>query len=131
MKDSTILLLIGSPLLFGPEISTPILGVPLNAVVGAMLGAFCSLGVGEPIKPRGQMWFVVFSGIVMGCAATSLIDFVLSKGWNAQLTTGAFTGLTTITSFSMRFFLPWMAKTLSNGRWTRLVPFFKQREDEK
>lgn len=108
------------------DVTVAYIGVPLNIIVACAIGAMCSFGYGEPVKPRSRMFSAVVTSIFMGAAFTSVVNALLSHFAGMQMLDGTAAGVGAIVSFVMRPLLPWLFDTVRRGRWVRMIPFFRR-----
>lgn len=113
---------------FTRDMTVAYIGVPMNIIVACSIGAMCSFGYGDPVKPRSKMFAAVATSIFMGAAFTGFVNVLLHHSLQMEMLDGTAASLGAIVSFAMRPFLPWAYDTLRRGRWVRLIPFFRRNE---
>ena len=113
---------------FTRDMTVAYIGVPMNIIVACSIGAMCSFGYGDPVKPRSEMFAAVATSIFMGAAFTGFVNALLHHSLQMEMLDGTAASLGAIVSFAMRPFLPWAYDTLRRGRWVRLIPFFRRNE---
>lgn len=108
---------------FTRNISVAYVGVPLNVLVACAIGAFCSFSFSDRVEPRSRMWGLFIACWFMGAAFTACVNAALVHWLNMTMTDGLQAGLGAVVSFITRFFLPWLADVVKNGKWLSWVPF--------
>lgn len=111
---------------FTPEISVAYIGVPLNVIVACILGAYSSFSVGEKVEPRRRMFNLFVACVFMGAAFTAICNAGISHWLEMDMTAGLQAGVGAAVSFITRFFLPWLADVVSQGKWLSWIPFFRK-----
>ena len=112
--------------IFTPDISVAYIGVPLNVIVACVLGAYSSFSVGEKVEPRKRMFNLFVACVFMGAAFTAICNAGISHWLKMEMTAGLQAGMGAAVSFITRFFLPWLADVVSQGKWLSWIPFFRK-----
>lgn len=123
MKLELALVAATVPFAFGPQISVAYIGVPLNVIVACVLGTYSSFSVGEKVEPRSRMWRLYVACVFMGAAFTAIANASIEHWLHMAMTPGLQAGIGAFVSFCTRFFLPWLADVVSQGKWLSWFPF--------
>lgn len=107
------------------EITVAYTGVPLNVLVACAIGAFCSFSFSDKIETRRSMFGMFVTCWFMGGAFTALVNAGLSHWAEMTMTDGLQAGLGAVVAFVTRFFLPWLADVVKNGKWLSWIPFVR------
>lgn len=113
-----------------PEISVNYIGVPLNVVVACILGAYSSFSVGEKVSTRAAMFKLFVACVLMGAAFTAITNAGITFWLKLEMTAGLQAGVGAAVSFMTRFFLPWLADVVGEGKWLSWIPFIRKSPGE-
>lgn len=111
------------------DVTVAYIGVPLNVLVACAIGAYCSFSVGDRIESRRTMWGIFTMCMLMGGALTSIVNAALLHYLGVTMTDALQAGVGAVVAFLTRFFLPWLADVVKNGKWLAWVPFGRNRSN--
>lgn len=81
------------PSLFTNELSIPIVGVGMSTVAGAALGTYAAIGYDDAVHPRGKLFTVTISTIIISSAATGVFPAWMGWEWVNKTVEGGVAGL--------------------------------------
>ena len=113
-----------------PQITVDYIGVPLNVIVACILGTYSSFSVGERVEPRKRMFQLSVACVLMGAAFTGICNAAIAHWLEMEMTPGLQAGMGAAVSFMTRFFLPWLADVVAQGKWLSWIPFFRTKSGE-
>lgn len=105
------------PSFFTNDMTTPVIGAGVATIAGAALGTYAAIGYDDTIRPRGRLFTLAISTIIIATMLTGVLPAAAGwKWWNAGIE-GAGAGLCAVTVY---FLLP---EAITSGR--RIVRNFK------
>ena len=117
------------PSLFANDLTTPVLGVGLTTVGGAVLGTFAAIGYDEHPKPRGRMLILALSTVILGSMLVGVVPRWVGWEWANGGVEGALAGLASLVCY---YLLPPGIKRagelVRSFKLTDLLPFLKRRD---
>lgn len=69
------------PSIFTNDITTPVVGVGVSTIAGAVLGTYAAIGYDETIRPRGKLFALASSTVIIASSATGVIPKWLGWTW--------------------------------------------------
>lgn len=114
---------------FTRDITIAYIGVPLNVLVACAIGAFCSFSFSDKVDSRRRMFGLFVTCWFMGAAFTALCNAALTHWLHMEMTDGLQAGMGAVVSFITRFFLPWLADVVKNGKWLSWIPFARSNKE--
>ena len=116
--------------IFSADVTIAYTGVPANVLVACFLGTYAAFSIGDKISPRRKMWGYGVACLIMGGAFTAIVGAVVQYLQpNLEMTAGLQAGMGAAVSFCTRFFLPWLADVIKEGKWLKWIPFVNSRGD--
>lgn len=119
------------PSLFTNDLTTPVLGVGLTTVAGAVLGTFAAIGYDEQPKPRGRMLILALSTVILGSMLVGVVPRWVGWEWANGGVEGALAGLASLACY---YLLPPGIKRagelVRSFKLTDLLPFLKRRDGD-
>lgn len=127
MKD-VLLAAIATVAIFTQEMTVAYIGIPVNVIVACAAGAYASFSFGEKVEPRSRMFGLFLACLIMGAAFTALTQTAVEHFTSMTIRDGALAGMGAVVSCLTRFFMPWLADTVKNGRWLDWLPFINRKK---
>lgn len=69
------------PSLFTNDLTTPYLGVGVSTVAGAALGTYAAIGYDDAVRPRGKLFALATSTIIIASSATGIVPKWMGWQW--------------------------------------------------
>lgn len=118
-----------SPALFTNDLTTPVVGVGVTTVAGAVLGTYAAIGLEEEPRPRGKMFSLAISAVIIASMSTGVIPRAMGWTWADPIIEGGMAGLAAVACYSL---LPPAMKRakglISEVRWSTFLGFWKSRK---
>lgn len=115
-----------APSLFSNDLTTPIIGVGISTVAGAVLGTYAAIGYDEESKPRGKLFALATATVIIASAATGVVPQAIGWFWVNQTVEG---GAAALCAVIVYFTLPpgiiRARELIRNFKFSDLIPFRK------
>ena len=119
-----------APAMFSNDLTTPIIGVGLTAIGGALLGTGAAITADESRRPRGRMFALGTSTFVMTIFLVGVVPHWAGWEWTNSKTEF---GLSGIAAFLCFFVLPPAAKRAGeiarHFKLSDVIPGLRRRDD--
>lgn len=119
------------PSLFTNDLTTPVLGVGLTTVGGAVLGTFAAIGYDEQPRPRARMLILAMSTVILGSMLVGVVPRWIGWEWASGGVEGALAGLASLVCY---YLLPPAIKRagelVRSFKLSDLLPFLKRRDGD-
>lgn len=69
------------PSLFTNELTMPYLGVDVSTIAGAALGTYAAIGYDDTIRPRGKLFVLASSTVIVAAATTGVVPAWMGWKW--------------------------------------------------
>lgn len=120
---------VSAPALFTNDLTTPVVGVGVTTIAGAVLGTYAAIGFEDETRPRGKMFSLAISTVIIASMGTGVIPRAMKWTWSDPLIEGAIAGLAALIIYNL---LPPAMKRakglISEVRWTTFLGFWKSRK---
>ena len=114
------------PSLVSNGLTTPIIGVGVSTIAGAVLGTYAAIGYDEEAKPRGKLFALATATVIIASAATGVVPQAIGWGWVNQTVEG---GAAALCSVIIYFTLPpaiiRARELIRSFKFSDLIPFRK------
>lgn len=84
------------PSFFTNDLTTPVLGVGVTTVAGAVLGTYGAIGYDETQRPRGRLFTLALSTVILASITVGAIPRWLGWEWSSGGAEGALAGLAAV-----------------------------------
>lgn len=112
------------PSLFTNELTTPYLGVGVSTIAGAALGTYAAIGYDEAVRPRGKLFVLATSTVIIAAALTGVIPAWAGWKWfNGGVEGGAAALCALITYYALPEAIPALRKLIRNFKLSDLNVF--------
>lgn len=92
-----------APGLFNNNLTTPIIGVVVTTVAGSILGTYAAIGYDDARRPRGQLFLLASSTVIVGAAAAGVVPKFMGWAWSSG---GTEAGAAALFAFAAYYALP-------------------------
>ena len=117
------------PSLFTNDLTTPVLGVGVTTVAGAVLGTYGAIGYDEKQRPRGKLFTLALSTVILASMLVGVLPRALGWNWSSGGVEGGLAGLTAVILY---YLLPPTLKRagelIRSFTWADLLPFLKRHQ---
>lgn len=72
-----------APGLFSNDLTTPIIGVGVTTVGGAILGTYAAIGYDDAKRPRGKLFVLATSTVIIGAALSGVVPKWMGWSWSS------------------------------------------------
>lgn len=69
------------PSFFTNDVTTPVLGVGVTTIAGAVLGTYAAIGYDDAVRPRGKLFAIALSTVIIASAATGVAPRYAGWQW--------------------------------------------------
>lgn len=69
------------PSIFTNQMTTPLLGVGVSTIAGAALGTYAAIGYDEAVRPRGKLFVLATSTVIIASALTGVLPAWAGWTW--------------------------------------------------
>lgn len=91
------------PTLFTNDLTTPVVGVQVTTVAGAVLGTYAAIGYDEESRPRGRLFTLALSTVILASGLVGVAPKWLGWEWTSGGVEG---GLALLASVVIYYLLP-------------------------
>ncbi len=84
------------PSFFTNDLTTPVLGVGVTTVAGAVLGTYGAIGYDETVRPRGRLFTLALSTVIIASTVVGVIPRWMGWTWANGGTEAALAGLAAV-----------------------------------
>lgn len=108
------------------DVTMPVIGVGVSTIAGAVLGTFAAIGYDESERPRGRLFVVAFSTVIIASAATGAVPRAIGWEWANGVVEGGVAALCAlICYFGLPELIPVMRRTIRGFKLSDLR-FFRR-----
>lgn len=76
-----LVLVTAVPSFFTNNLSTPVIGVPLTTVAGAVLGVYAAIAYDNHVRPRGKLFSRAIATTILAAALAGVVPRYLGWDW--------------------------------------------------
>lgn len=109
------------------DLTTPVLGAPLNIVAGACLGAIAGLAWSKQVLTRRQLIGLVISIVIISCSITATIPWLVNHYLKAKIAAKDLAPVAVIIAYFGCYWVPAVNERI--GSWLDRIPFIGKRRD--
>jgi hypothetical protein len=91
------------PSLLTNDLTTPVIGVVVTTVAGSILGTYAAIGYDDARRPRGQLFLLASSTVIVGAAAAGVVPKFMGWAWSSG---GTEAGAAALFAFTAYYALP-------------------------
>ena len=84
------------PSFFTNDLTMPVLGVGVTTVAGAVLGTYAAIGYDETQRPRGRLFSLALSTVILASTTVGAVPRWLGWEWSSGGAEGALAGLAAV-----------------------------------
>lgn len=126
MAAAAVSLSAAIPALFANDITTPVIGVGVSTIAGAVLGTYAAIGYDEDPKPRGKLFTLATATVIIASAATGVIPQAAGWHWtNSGVEGGAAALWAVLCYYGLPEAIPTTRRLIRNFKWSDL-PFIRK-----
>lgn len=78
------------------DLTTPVLGVGVTTVAGAVLGTYAAIGYDETQRPRGRLFTLAMSTVILASTSVGAVPRWMGWEWSSGGAEGALAGLAAV-----------------------------------
>lgn len=78
------------------DLTTPVLGVGVTTVAGAVLGTYGAIGYDETVRPRGRLFTLALSTVIIASTVVGVVPRWMGWEWASGGAEGALAGLAAV-----------------------------------
>lgn len=112
------------PSLFTNDMTTPYLGVGVSTIAGAALGTYAAIGYDDTIRPRGKLFVLATSTVILAAALTGVIPAWAGWKWfNGGVEGGAAALCALVTYYALPEAIPTVRRLIRDFKLSDLNIF--------
>lgn len=115
------------PSIFTNDITTPIIGVGVSTVAGAVLGTYAAIGYDLEARPRGKLFAMATATVIIASSATGVVPQWLGWQWvNGGVEGGAAALAAVICYYTLPEIIPTVRRIIREFKLSDIA-FFRKR----
>lgn len=127
-----VMVVVGTPAItpfFDIEVTVPILGVPVNVIIGACAGAASGIALAPPEESRSMLFKTAFVSVVFAFTFAALFEGVVRYAFDVQVETKYVSALAVLLGLLGRVVVPAVLERLPG--WMDRLPFIGSNKTPK